>query len=70
MMKQFDFTLKGFLDLLNTEGINSKGILKQAFNEAKTSDLLVFRNSINEEIRIRELKGGANSVNRGTNKGS
>lgn len=58
-MEKFDFTLTGLKKLLNTEGINSKGILKKAFDNARIVDLQKLKKSIDEEInnKVRKIVG-------------
>ncbi len=58
-MKKFDFTLDGLIELLNTDGINSKGILKQSFKNARIIDLQKFKESIQKEIdkKVRKIVG-------------
>lgn len=55
-MKDFNFTFKGILALLSTDGINSKGKLKKSLESAKISDLECLKRSIQEEIRLRKKK--------------
>lgn len=47
---QFELTYKGILALLNKDGINSKGILKNALEQATIGDLEQLKSSIQEEI--------------------
>lgn len=49
----FDFTYKSLIELLTKDGINSKGILKKAFDQASLIDLQILARSINEEIRTK-----------------
>ncbi len=58
-MQKFDFTLDGLIELLNTDGINSKGILKQSFKHARIVDLQKFKESIQKEIdkKVRSIVG-------------
>lgn len=54
------YTLKSFLDLLETEGINSKSKVIEALRNASSQDLIGFRNDINRVIitkRMHERKG-------------
>ena len=50
------YTLKGFLDLLGTEGINSKGKVIEALRNASSEDLIGFRNNLNKHIAIKIMK--------------
>ena len=54
----FDFTYKSLIELLTKDGINSKGILKKAFDQASLIDLQILARSINEEIRSKCLEKG------------
>lgn len=49
----FDFTYKSLVELLNKDGVNSKGILRSAFQQASLIDLQILARSINEEIRTK-----------------
>lgn len=62
----FDFTYKSLVDLLNKDGVNSKGILRSAFDQASLIDLQILARSINEEIRTKlvqkEKAYGGNNI--------
>lgn len=62
----FDYTYKSLVELLNNDGVNSKGILRNAFNQASLIDLQILSRSINEEIRSKcmekEKAYGGNSI--------
>lgn len=62
----FDFTYKSLIELLTKDGINSKGILKKAFDQASLIDLQILARSINEEIRTKlvqkEKAYGGNNI--------
>ena len=50
-------TLKWIIDNLNQSGVNSKGTVLKALQEANLSDLMELRRSINEEINKKMLNG-------------
>lgn len=62
----FDFTYKSLVELLNKDGVNSKGILRSAFDQASLIDLQILVKSINEEIRTKlvqkEKAYGGNNI--------
>jgi len=62
----FDFTYKSLVELLNKDGVNSKGILRSAFDQASLIDLQILARSINEEIRTKlvqkEKAYGGNNI--------
>ena len=57
MQERFDFTLNGLKRLLEKDGVNSKGVLKNALKNAKTIDLKKLKDSIQVEINYRKSKG-------------
>ena len=50
-------TLQWILDTLRLNGVNSKGIVLKALENANLSDLMELRRSINEEINKKMLNG-------------
>lgn len=50
-------TLQWIIEVLKTNGINSKGIVLKALEKANLSDLMELRRSINEEINKKMLSG-------------
>ena len=50
-------TLQWIIDILKTNGINSKGTVLKALQKANLSDLMELRRSINEEINKMMLNG-------------
>lgn len=54
----FDFTYKSLVELLNKDGVNSKGILRSAFDQASLIDLQILARSIDEEIRSKCMEKG------------
>ena len=50
-------TLKWIIDTLRLNGVNSKGTVLKALQEANLSDLMELRRSINEEINKKMLNG-------------
>lgn len=52
---EFELTYNGILTLLNKDGINARGKLKKALEQATTHDLRMLKRSIQEEINKREV---------------
>lgn len=52
---EFELTYKGILALLNKDGINARGKLKKALEQATIKDLTTLKRSIQEEINQREV---------------
>lgn len=50
-------TLQWIIDNLKLNGVNSKGIVLKALQNANLSDLMELRRSINEEINKKMLNG-------------
>ena len=50
-------TLQWIIDTLKLNGVNSKGAVLKALQEANLSDLMELRRSINEEINKKMLNG-------------
>lgn len=50
-------TLQWIIDTLRLNGVNSKGAVLKALQEANSIDLMELRRSINEEINKKMLNG-------------
>lgn len=50
-------TLQWIIDTLKLNGVNSKGTVLKALENANLSDLMELRRSINEEINKKMLSG-------------
>ena len=50
-------TIQWIIDNLKLNGVNSKGTVLKALQEANLSDLMELRRSINEEINKKMLNG-------------
>ena len=50
-------TLQWILDTLRLNGVNSKGTVLKALQEANLNELMELRRSINEEINKKMLNG-------------
>lgn len=53
--KDFKLTLKGIIDILEIEGIESKHIVKERLKNATIEDLQELQRSIQEEINLRSM---------------
>ena len=49
-------TLQWIIDILKTNGINSKGMVIKALQEANLNELMELRRSINEEINKKMME--------------
>ena len=57
-------TIKWIIDTLKLNGINSKGTVLKALQEANLSDLMELRRSINEEINKKMMESENNGEKR------
>ena len=53
----FKFTINNIIELLNTDGCNTKYVLKKRFENMTIIDLRDLKYSIEQEINIRKGKG-------------
>ncbi len=52
---EFELSYRGIITLLNKDGINYKGKLKKALEQATIMDLELLKRSIQEEINKRKV---------------